>query len=72
MSEPMRRPRVGEIIVYKLFSGSIRRCLVTAVHDNIKNGQRGFDGYRTGTSPLPVWGYDHQIVEWPQKEVEVE
>ena len=71
MSEPMRRPRVGEIIMYHLFSGAVRQCRVTAVFDDVKNGHPGFDAVATGG--MECWGYDDQIVEYPRiSEVGVE
>ena len=52
--EPRRRPRVGENIVYTLCSNSTRDCRVTAVHDDVKNGIRGFDGMTPGG--VSWWG----------------
>jgi hypothetical protein len=71
MSEPMRRPRVGEMIVYTMFSNTTRTCRVTAVHDNVKNGFPGFDGMTPGG--MLCWGYDDQVSDYLMiKEVEVE
>ena len=64
MTEPVRRPRVGELIVYTLFSGAGRQCKVTAGFDDVKNGCPGFDG-RTSNG-MECWGYDDQIVEYPR------
>ena len=58
MAEPARRPRVGEMIVYTLFSGTARACRVTAVHNDVKNGYPGFDGVTSGG--MLCWGYDDQ------------
>ena len=71
MGEPMRRPRVGEIITYRLGSGALRTVTVTYVADNIKNGVPGFDGESAlGDS---FWGYDEQIVTYPRiRKVDVE
>jgi hypothetical protein len=56
MGEPMRRPRVGEIITYRLWSGALRTVTVTHVADNIKNGVPGFDG--VSSLGATFWGYD--------------
>jgi len=64
MVEPMRRPRVGEIITYRLGSGALRTVTVTHVADNIKNGVPGFDGHSSLGDPF--WGYDNQIVTYPR------
>ena len=70
MIEPLRRPRVGEMIVYTLFGGGDRSCRVTAVFDNVKNGIPGFDAVSVGG--MSCWGYDDQIVDYPMiSEVEV-
>lgn len=53
-------PRVGEMIVYKTFSGMWRSVEVTAVHEIIKNGLPGFDG--VGVDGKLYWGYNDQIV----------
>tara|TARA_R110000824_G_scaffold33349_1_gene106830 strand:+ start:38 stop:373 length:336 start_codon:yes stop_codon:yes gene_type:complete len=68
--EPLRRPRVGEMIVYTLFSGNVRACRVTAVHDDVKNGYPGFDGITSGG--MSCWGYDDQATAYPViKEVDI-
>jgi len=71
MSEPLRRPRVGEIIMYRLGSGALRTVTVTYVSNDIKDGVPGFDGHSSlGDS---FWGYDNQIVTYPRiRKVEVE
>jgi len=54
------QPRVGEMIVYRTFSGMWRSVRVTAVYETVKNGQPGFDGVdRDGNS---FWGYNDQII----------
>ena len=71
MVEPMRRPRVGEIITYKLGSGSLRTVTVTYVSDDIKDGWPGFDGLNSSGDGF--WGYDDQIVTYPRiRKVDVE
>ena len=64
MMEPLRRPRVGEIITYKLGSGSLRTVTVTYVSDDIKDGWPGFDGLNSSGDGF--WGYDDQIVTYPR------
>ena len=64
MMEPLRRPRVGEIITYKLGSGSLRTVTVTHVSDDIKDGWPGFDGLNSSGDSF--WGYDDQIVTYPR------
>ena len=44
MDEPKRRPRIGEMIVYRVFGGEYRACRITEVCDDVKNGWPGFDG----------------------------
>ena len=71
VGEPMRRPRVGEIITYRLWSGALRTVTVTHVSDNIKNGVPGFDGH--SSLGATFWGYDEQIVTYPRiRKVDVE
>ena len=54
------QPRVGEMIVYRTFSGMWRSVKVTAVYEVVKNGSPGFDGVdRDGNS---FWGYNDQII----------
>ncbi len=53
-------PNVGEMIVYRTFSGMRRAVEVTAVHEVVKNGRPGFDG--VDTSGNTYWGYDDQIL----------
>ena len=53
-------PQVGEMIVYRTFSGMRRAVEVTAVHEVVKNGRPGFDG--VDTSGNTYWGYDDQIL----------
>lgn len=47
--------RVGSIIQYETFDGSVRTVTVRNIEYNIKNGFPGFDCVE------PCWGYDHQI-----------
>jgi hypothetical protein len=71
MVEPVRRPRVGEIIMYRLGSGALRTVTVTYVSNDIKDGVPGFDGH--GLLGDSFWGYDNQIVTYPRiRKVEVE
>ena len=71
MVEPVRRPRVGETIMYRLGSGALRTVTVTYVSNDIKDGVPGFDGHSSlGDS---FWGYDNQIVTYPRiRKVDVE
>ena len=69
MVEPLRRPRVGEIITYKLGSGSLRTVTVTHVSDDIKDGWPGFDGLNSSGDGF--WGYDDQIVTYPRIRKEI-
>ena len=71
MVEPVRRPRVGEIITYRLGSGSLRTVTVSYVSNDIKDGVPGFDGH--GSLGDPFWGYDNQIVTYPRiRKVDIE
>ena len=53
-------PEVGEMIVYRTFSGMRRAVEVTAVHEVVKNGRPGFDG--RDMSGNTYWGYNDQIL----------
>ena len=64
MDEPKRRPRIGEMIVYRVFGGEYRACRITEVCDDVKNGWPGFDGVTP--EGMSVWGYDDQIVDDPR------
>jgi len=52
--------QVGSTVLYETFTGTIRQVVVTAKHDDVKNGRPGFDAIH---GPEGVWGYDDQIIE---------
>ena len=57
--------RIGSIIIYKTFGGTLREVEVTNKDDDIKNGCSGFDGNllnSNGRYVDEVWGYDDQII----------
>ena len=55
-----RVPAVGEMIVYRTFTGMRRSVRVIHVSPNIKNGQPGFDAVdQVGNT---YWGYNDQIL----------
>lgn len=54
---------VGDIVTYLAFGEERRRVLVTAKCASMRPGKGpGFDGTIVGSS-MPVWGYDHQVIE---------
>lgn len=58
--------KVGSIIKYTTFGGTVREVEVTNKEDDIKNGCAGFDGKllnSNGRYGDEVWGYDDQIIE---------
>ena len=54
---------VGDTIIYSPFGGGDREVIVKAKHDDVKNGEPGFDGVlvNPGNHYPNVWGYDFQI-----------
>lgn len=52
--------RVGSIIKYRAFDGVVRKVLVEAKEEDIKNGRPGFDGQSSYGEWC--WGYDDQII----------
>jgi hypothetical protein len=56
--------QVGDVIIYRAYSGENREVLVSSVSDDIKNGRAGFDGAIVGDSENLVWGYCSQIVRF--------
>jgi hypothetical protein len=53
---------VGDTITYQTFGGGYRTVVVIEKHENVKNGEPGFDGAEPGGDDAQWWGYDHQIV----------
>jgi len=51
---------VGDEVTYALRGGGLRTGIVTLKHDDVKNGQPGFDMRCYGGGIY--WGYDDQIV----------
>jgi len=60
---------VGCEVTYETNMGDLRTVKVTAVHDDIKNGEPGFDGTVLAgyEANVAVWGYDRQIVSVRQE-----
>jgi len=63
---------VGDDVTYLAFGGDPRRCRVTAVYDDVKNGEPGFDAIlvdlygqlrTTAWNGGRVWGYARQVVD---------
>lgn len=54
--------KVGDTITYSTFGGDRRTVVVTAKHEDVKNGEPGFDGYVVSDPSFAVWGYDQQII----------
>jgi hypothetical protein len=57
----------GDVIKYELWGGDVREVTVTDRHEDVKNGQPGFDGIATDESDgwngyFRYWGYDSQII----------
>ncbi|MGH8991177.1 MAG: hypothetical protein ACRDYV_01100 [Acidimicrobiia bacterium] len=54
----------GDVIVYRVFGGGLRRVLVEQRLADVKKGRPGFDGTVISgpEKGQAVWGYDHQIV----------
>lgn len=55
----------GDLVRYETFGDNTRLVEVTAVLDDVKNGEPGFDGIvvegpETG---MNVWGYSSQVLE---------
>lgn len=54
----MKIYNVGDTVYYRTHCGHARTVVVTAKHDDVKNGHPGFDGKNEeGT----YWGYADQI-----------
>ncbi len=53
--------QVGDVVLYKAFSGELVKVLVDEVSQNIKNGRAGFGGSLFDAPSMFVWGYCEQI-----------
>jgi hypothetical protein len=59
---------VGDTVTYATFGGGLRTGIITHKHDDVENGEAGFDMviHPSTSSLLPAecyWGYDDQITD---------
>jgi hypothetical protein len=52
--------QIGDTVMYRTLTGSLRVCRVESREDNIKNGLPGFSAVMA--DGMSVWGYDSDVI----------